>query len=181
MKKELLDNELKGLSPLLRDMKRSDDGFRVPESYFEALEDSVFSRIDESGARREPVLEAKKGGKFLRPQIMWAAAALALVLAATWFIHPKHSEETSTPIAIEQEWAEEAEIEAYVLENIRDFEAEQLAALPANELTRSDAKPSPVPENKPKETNPIDDLSEEELELLLKEMSEEELESLLKT
>jgi len=181
MKKEFLDDELDNISPWLRDMKRRDDGFRLPEGYFEALETSVLSRIDESGARRETVFQARKGGKFFRPQMIWAAAAAAaMVLTTTWLILSKTSQ-TITTSATTQELTEEEELEAYVLENIHDFEEAQLASVPVNEHPHSETKPSLAPQNKPGEPDAVDNLSEEELELLLKEMSEEELENLLKT
>ena len=184
MKKESLDKELKGLSPLLRDLKRGGDGFRVPEGYFGALEESVLGRVEATGFRRKPALEARRGGLFARwsrLQVIWAAAAaLALVLAATWVFRAPPAQQQMLPVAAEQELTEEA-IEAYVLENIRDFEAELLAGVPTVEHALPETKPALPKESKSKASDPLDDLSDEELELLLKEMSDEELENLLKT
>ena len=181
MKKESLDNELKGLSPLLRDPGQRDPGFRVPEGYFEALEDSVFSRVGATGNRRKPMMKALRGGfftRFSRTQVMWAAAAIfALVLAAIWFISPKPAQQ---PALATQELTE-AEIEAYVLENIRDFDAELIADVPVNTHIVPETRHTSPATTKPGVTDPIDDLSDEELELLLKEMSDEELENLIKT
>ena len=180
MKKESPDDELKGLSPLLRDLRQQEEGFRVPEGYFGALEDSVFSRVETTGNPRKPAMRAKRGGffgRFSRSQGMWAAAAaLALLLAATWLLMIKPEQ----PVVAKQELTEE-EIETYVLENIHEFDAELLAAVPANEQALPATKPVAPTEAKPKQSDPLDDLSEEELELLLKEMSDEELENLLKT
>ncbi len=64
MKKGSLNKELEDLAPGLREMKRQDDGFRVPDRYFEGLEDSVFDKIDAMDSRRQPVLSAIKGGGF---------------------------------------------------------------------------------------------------------------------
>ncbi len=181
MNKKKINDELNELSPLLRDLKQKDNGFRLPEGYFEAVEESVFSRIDAAGARREPVLETQWGGKFFRSRVMWAAAAAsALVLAVVWFVRPKNALDIEAPIAVSQELTAE-EIEAYVLENIHDFDAAQLASVPADEPVPTVTNPSPIPEKKSKELEPADDFSEEELELLLKEMSEEELKNLLET
>lgn len=180
MKKESLDDELKGLSPWLRDLGMQEEGFRVPEGYFGALEESVYSRVESAENRRKPVMRIKRGGfvgRFSRSQVLWAAAAsLALLLAATWLIRVKPARE----IVATQELTEE-EIEAYVLENIRDFDVELLADVPAVEQTLPETQPAAPREAKPKQPDPMDDLSEEELELLLKEMSDEELENLLKT
>ncbi|MBK7937382.1 MAG: hypothetical protein IPJ82_09965 [Lewinellaceae bacterium] len=76
--------------------------------------------------------------------------------------------------AVAQQLTEEEMIEAYVLENIRDFDVDQLAAL-APEPQRHTHRSRICRKKSPS----IDDLSAEELELLLKEMSDEELESLL--
>ena len=184
MKKESIDDELKDLSPLLRELGQQDDGFRLPEGYFGALEDSVFGRVEATGMRRKPLPEAKRGGlfaRFSRPRIMWAAAAaMAMVLAATWLFTTKPWQREALPVVATQEPTEE-EIEAYVLENIRDFDADLLADVPPAAHTLPEAKPAAPAEAKSKQSDPLDDLSEEELELLLREMSDEELENLLKT
>ncbi len=181
--KEQRNDELGELPPLLRDLRRQDDGFRVPEGYFEAIEDSVFERLERSGSGQKP-WEIRRGGRLSRLMPMQTAAAiaatLALVLAAWWFFRPDPGTvpEQGT-LAAE---LTEAEIESYVLENIRDFDADLLADLPPAEMTApAPESPTPVPETKTRPGDPLDDLSEEELELLLKEMSDEELEDLLKT
>lgn len=184
MNKKTINDELQNLSPLLREMRQKGDGFRVPEGYFEAVEESVFGRIEAAGIRRQPVLEGKKGGLFgriFRSKIIWAAAAaLVLVLATTWLFKMKNGQSDTSPLVASQELTEE-EIEAYVLENIHEFEAEQLAALPVGEQVFQQTEPSPAPKTKPKQADPLDEFSQEELDILLKEMSEEELENLLKT
>jgi hypothetical protein len=185
MSKKAINDELQNLSPLLREMRQKGDGFRVPEGYFEAVEESVFGRINAAGARRKPVLESKRGGLFGRIFhskiiVRAAAAVLVLVLAATWLFKTKHRQSSTFPVVAAQDLTEE-EIEAYVLENIHEFEAEQLAALPAVEHTAPHTEPLPAPKPQAKEPDLLDSLSEEELEILLKDMSDEELEGLLKT
>jgi len=179
MKKESLDDELKKISPRLRELKRESDGFQLPKGYFETLEESVFRRIEAAGARRQPVLETKGSSllaRFFHPQAMMAAAAaIALTLAAVWFFSSPAAKDS---LAAAPELSEE-EIEAYVLENIRDFDAEQLASISASETAPVEAESSKSPENQATNGHSLEGLSEEELELLLKEMSEEELESLL--
>lgn len=183
MNKNSANDELQNLSPLLREMRQKDDGFRLPEGYFKGLEGSVLSRIDASGTRRGAILQARRGvlfGKITRSRVVWAAAAvLALVLAATWFFKIKQAQADTLPVAAQG--LTEEEIEAYVLENINEFEAEQLASLPAAEQIIPKPTTPSAPETKPKQTSPIEDFSEEELEILLKDMSDEELESLLKS
>lgn len=182
MKQGSLHKELEELSPRLSEMKQQNDGFRTPEGYFEGLEEAVFRKIDASDLQREPVLNAKRSGGLrrwlFRPKVMVAAAAVfVIVLSAKWFFSPKPAPLTPTLPVVAQQLTEEEMIEAYVLENIRDFDVDQLAAL----------APEPEPLNDTPQTQglqgkkspSIDDLSAEELELLLKEMSDEELESLL--
>lgn len=180
MKKESINDELDKLSPLLRDLKRQDDGFRMPEGYFDAMEQSVFGRLESSGGLRKTVAPTPANGltaRFGRKQWMWAAAAVfAAVLAAAWFFG--QPEEVEAPVATTE--LTEEEIESYVLENIRDFDAELLADVPAQ--AAQDQAPAPATQPRPQQqTDPVDDLSEEEIELLLKDMSDEELENLLKT
>ncbi len=183
MSKKTANDELQNLSPLLRDLKRDDDGFRLPDGYFEGLEDSVFRRADGLNSPQKSIFSAARRGLFARltrSKIVWAAAAtLALALAATWFFKIKQTQSDIAPIAAQA--LTEEEIEAYVLENIDEFEAEQLAALPAAEQIIPKPTTPSVLETKPKHTSPIEDFSEEELEFLLKDMSDEELESLLKS
>lgn len=184
MKKELPDDELKELSPLLQEAKKQGDGFRLPEGYFGALEDAVFSRVDSAGVRRKPVLESKRGGlfgRFSRSGIVWAAAAaFVVILAAAWFFKMQFAQ-PSAPVLMAQQELTEEEIETYVVENIHDFDAILIAAVPVSELVSPEVKSVTPIENNPAASDPLDDLSDEELELLLKEMSDEELENLLKT
>lgn len=181
MNKESLNDELTNLSPLLLGQKRQGDGFRVPEGYFEGLEDAVFDKIAAMEGQKQTFRPAPKKDSALRARLfkpylaMAAAAVFVLVLAAKWLMTPKTvPADSGSTVALEA--TEEALIEAYILENIRDFEAEQLADV--SEVNAS-AEPSALPDKQPEAGNSIDNLSPEELELLLKEMSEEELESLL--
>ncbi|MEZ4963665.1 MAG: hypothetical protein R2791_00365 [Saprospiraceae bacterium] len=176
MKKESLDKELEGLSPKLRELRRENDGFRLPDSYFESLEEAVFSRLDAAGARRQQELTVSRGkGLFSIRWMATAAAVLALILAAVWFFKPAP---VAAPQPVALQLTEEEIIESYVLDNIRDFEVEQLAAL----STEHEVESSPAPPNQqttPKGGDLLDNMSAEEMELLLKEMTDEELESLL--
>ncbi|MCB0543780.1 MAG: hypothetical protein KDC70_09685 [Saprospiraceae bacterium] len=176
MKKESLDKELEGLSPKLQELRRENDGFRLPDSYFESLEEAVFSRLDAAGARRQQELTVSRGkGLFSIRWMATAAAVLAVILAAVWFFKPAP---VAAPQPVALQLTEEEIIESYVLENIRDFEVEQLAAL----STEHEVESSPAPPNQqttPKGGDLLDNMSAEEMELLLKEMTDEELESLL--
>ncbi len=174
MKKESLNDELSEISPWLRDMKRQDDGFRVPDDYFESLEARVFARIEEEGARREPVMEATRGGKWFRPKMMLAAAALFVaILAAVWLLRPQPE-----VIVASTELSDE-DVEAYVLANAYEFEPEQLASLQPDTPSELPDTPDSSTETPGKSAAPGDDISPEDMEDLLNDMSDEELEAIL--
>jgi hypothetical protein len=175
MKKDSLDDELNKLSPWLREQRRKGDGFRLPDDYFEGLEARVFERIDAGAAHGRPTLRVvkKNAGLAIRPRTALAlAAALSLVLAAVWFF--RQPTETLAPIASVE--LTDEEIEAYVLSNVHDFEADQLASLPPDESLESNAPSEQMPK-KPKHL--LDDLKPEDVDALLNDMTEEELEELL--
>ncbi len=182
MKKELVNKELEDLATVLRDLKKQDDGFRLPDQYFEDLEESVFNKIDAMESRRRPILSARKGKGLrqwlLRPQLMAAAAAVfVVVLAAKWFFTPKPVPASApAPVAAAQ-LTEEEMIEAYVLENIRDFDVNQLAAFSPDPDMETGSTPRQNKKLQPH--HPLDGLSPDEVDMLLKEMSDEELEKLL--
>lgn len=180
MKKDstALQDELKDLSPFLYEQKLKQqepggDGFRLPPGYFDAVEEAVFARLEASGARH--VVLEKRGivrGLFQSRVMLAAAAMIVLVLAALWFFRPAPA---VAPAAAE---LSEEDIEAYVLENIRDFDTDQLASLSPVESTATEEEHTGS--SKPKTDKPsLDDLSPEDVENVLRDMSEEELQELL--
>lgn len=177
-KQESLDEELKGLSPWLRDQSRTRHGMQVPPGYFENMESSVFNKIDADGDRRQ-VMTTRTGGllRMFRRPAAWAAAAavVAIALAAWWMWRPQTG--SAVPEEIYVETLTEEDIEEYVLDNITEFDSEQLASIASVEEL-----PEILPEEKTGRNTPskvIDEISPEEMENLLQQMSEEELESLL--
>lgn len=182
MKKRSLNTEQEEWSPKLRELKRQDDGFRLPEKYFEGLEDSVFARISAMESARQPVAASPKGGglfaRIFRPRVLVAAAAFFVIaLSAKWFFTPQPVSPVIPTSEIAQEMTEEEMIEEYVMENIRDFEIDQLALLAPESVPHTETLPKQEKIASPQK--PQDDLSPEEIELLLKDMSDEELESIL--
>ncbi|MEI6411232.1 MAG: hypothetical protein WCR52_17725 [Bacteroidota bacterium] len=178
---ESLDDELQGLSPFLRDLKRKDDGMKVHPDYFDAFESELFRKIEAGGARR-PAQMTVVGGKAKRGFFMqvrvWAsvAAVMAAILAAWWFFQPKATDAvSSTQMAMQ---LSDEEVESYVLNNIQEFDTEQLAALPDNELVPAPATQEPKA-NPTKKKRPELDVAPEDLEKVLKDMSDDELEQLL--
>lgn len=178
MKKQHLDEEI---PKFLKDLKAKGDGFNVPEGYFDDMENAVFARLKSAGDLDRPVprrveKRPKLWASFIRPKAAMAyAAALALLLAAVWFVRQQTVDVPELPVASID--LSEEELEAYLLENAHEFEPEQLASL------EIDPAPEPV------DSQPVDhknshkrkqaDIHPDDLELILDEMTDEELEQIL--
>ncbi len=177
MKKRNIEDEL---PPFLQDLKSKGDGMKAPEGYFDDMEDAVFTRLKASGDLDRPTLIVTKRpglfARFVRPQAMMAyAAALALILVAAWFIRQPGSVGPGTSIASTE--LTEDDIEAYVLENVQEFEPEQLVAL--NEEEPSEATDKNTPQTNKKNKPSIDEIHPDDLNQILDEMTDEELEQIL--
>ncbi|MBL7779698.1 MAG: hypothetical protein JNM22_00685 [Saprospiraceae bacterium] len=176
-KKETLKEELESLSPFLQQQKQRRESMHVPADYFDQLEDAVFSKLESEGALR-PAMTARHGGvlRSLWKPRMWAAAAAVAVIAVAswWMLRPQPL--SPVPDAMYTETLTEDEIEEYVIDNITEFDSEQLASIaPEPELSETtNTTPNETPDSKA-----LDDISPAEMENLLQQMSEEELESLL--
>lgn len=173
--KDSLDDELKDISPWLRDMKRPDDGFRVPERYFDTLEERVLARLEAEGLRQAPAMYAVRGGKWYRQPrtLLAAAAAVCAVFTAVWLLRPEPQVEVaSADISAE-------ELEAYVLNNVHEFDLDQLAAIPKEDWSETADPPAQPTDNQEKKAIPGNEFTPEDVEKLLDDMSDEELESIL--
>ncbi|MFN0213542.1 MAG: hypothetical protein ACKVT2_04745 [Saprospiraceae bacterium] len=175
MKKEILDDDL----PIfLKELKEKGEGLKIPEGYFEAMEEAVFARLKSAGDLDRPVMKLAKrpGFKFyVRPRTATAlAAALALVLAAVWFF----SQPTVVqPLPLVSTELTEDDLESYVLENVHEFDLEQLAALNGPKSVNSYEESTPGTPKKNRAAS--DDIRPEDLEKILDEMTDEELEQIL--
>ena len=172
-----MDDEIKKSSAWLNELRQQDDGFKLPDGYFNSLEDRVFSRIEAAGIQRKvqaPKLK-KHAKRFALLQILMAAAAVfTLVLAAVWFIKPSGS--LTQPLASVELGDEE--IETYLLEHVQDFEIDQLAMLPELSENEFQAPPSTNPPP-PKKTIEPYEISPDDLDNILNDMTEEELEEII--
>lgn len=164
MKNTSVQEELRELSPLLLKEKEKKDSLKVPEGYFEGLydpEQPYFSEITQlSGTSRKPVR------MWLKPLLWSAAAALALLITAFYFMQPNQE---SMPITAHFEPLTPESATAYVEENILEFEPELLenytettllVATPAEETATAE-------ELDVSEEQVLDALTEEELRDLL--------------
>ncbi len=186
--KELLDKELEELSPHLHELRSKDDGFRLPSGYFESLDDEIFQQLDAIGARRRPAARTERPGFWnwiaglWQPRLALAFSVLLIATLAVWWLWRTPAAPTSSAPIVQQEEPTPEELEAYVMDNVLDFEPEQLAALAM--LDDEPEMPSNNPETKPQtnqKTTPkaTDVLSPEELELLINDLTDEEIEQML--
>lgn len=178
MKDESLKDELARLSPRLTDLSGQDDGFRVPDGYFEAFEDRLLGRIaDDSIQRPAPALTVKKPARRVQ-MYRWVAAAaavLTIIFAAIWFFKPAP---VDTPQYASVQLSDE-EIESYLLKNMQDFEDDQLALLREDETMSADPKGLPQGKLPKHNRDSLNDISPEDMEHVINDMTEEELEAIL--
>ncbi len=201
-----LDDELRDLSPLLRDLKRQDDGLRAPEGYFDDFEAQMSGKLAAIGGgkpwpEQQTIQPYNLVGKVvarltwsrttelvqrttkLRRQALPAlAAGLALVAAAVWFFRsPSIVHQAPMLAQVTMPELSEEDIESYVLENVHEFDTEQLASLPAVET--SDAAPEPTiakpSQKRSKRQQALDNLRPEDVNNMLDGLSDEDLEKLL--
>lgn len=168
-----LMEELEDLSPWLKDQKKRGDGMDLPEGYFGDFEQRMMERLAETPRAQKPSFEVKAANKHRwripRPYLA-AAASVALLVAAWWFMRPTPA---SMPISTD---LSAEDVQAYLLDNIHEFEVDQLASLEteSSHLPEAGAVAPPLP---PQETS--DELHPEDLDVLLRDLSEEELEEIL--
>lgn len=177
------EEELRELSPFLQELKRKGDGMKLPDQYFEAMESQVMARLSAEasvpGMRivKKPALRRL----FRQPWLMAVAAGFAgTLLTAWWFVQSGSEAAAPAPSAafIAQQLSDE-DLEAYLLDNIADFDSEQLAVLTPNELPEQSAEKNNETPGRKQAKPSIHDLKEAEMDMLLKDMSDEELEELL--
>ncbi|MFN0013817.1 MAG: hypothetical protein ACKVU2_04660 [Saprospiraceae bacterium] len=176
--KQALNDELDESAPFLKDFRGQADGYRVPEGYFESVEESVYRQIEAIGATRRPPVRKPAPSMWQVMQGLWhprtamaLAAVFAVVFAAWWFWRPAVSNLQDDLYA--QISAEDAE--AYLMTNLMELEPELLAAvLPADHTP--DIMLEPADESTGE--GPIN-LSPEDLDHLLRDLSDEELDQLI--
>jgi hypothetical protein len=173
------NDELKEHAPGLYELRRKDDGMRVPDDYFNDFEARIFERIEQEGIRRNNNARSPMLSVLRSRYIIAAAAAIALLIAAVWFFRQATPNEASLFAANDVELLPE-DATFYLLENAQEFEIEQLASIEEMEIQHpASTDQNLVPSTQHNTEAPVNDASEEELNQILKDMSEEELESLI--
>ena len=176
MKKKDIEDEI---LPFLKELKEKGDGFKIPKGYFDAMEQAVLTRLSNSGDLGHPTLKVvKRPGLFplsIRSRTATAlAAALALILAAVWFIRQPAALGSLPFVSTE---LNEEDLESYVLENVHDFEPLQLVLLTQDRILEPMDEIIPAVLKKSRSVN--DELNTEDLDEIINEMTDEELEQIL--
>jgi len=116
-KTEIL-KELKELSPFIAEMKEKEDGFKVPEHYFDYLSGSVLEQVK---LQRDPsfFISREKSFKWLdffrRYQVSLGFTVVILIALIVVPFYRDHNEENLADIS-----AEDAAL--YIANNLDDFE-----------------------------------------------------------
>jgi hypothetical protein len=192
-KKRLLD-ELEELGPLLHQLKAdgtADRSPQVPEGYFDDFSERMLHRLRTEGlmpekAHSPTLFTLFRSSRFL----MAAAAACTLLLAAVWLFRPTQSAVPQIVVAPPVE-LDADETEQYILEHIDEYEPEllaqqlppQAAAPPPNArpVLPKEHLPATPPITNPQKPQDIrfDDLSDEEIEGLFRELAEDDILNML--
>lgn len=131
-----IQEELQGLSSRLAKLHPKDDGFSVPEGYFAQTADDFFRRKEEA--------TQKSAGLRILYLRRIAAAAVVILATGIWLFSGKTN--SQTPETDFFAGISDAEIKAYIEENIHEFETATLLESGA-ELTLSDENWLPAFEN----------------------------------
>lgn len=144
-----IKEELQDISPFLANLKKQDDGFDVPQNYFNTLEDNIFARIkaeeeveawniseteNTSTISRQSWMQRIMGW-FAQPQVSLSLAAMVIVgIGFALFQMNNQSEEIGIA---EIDWtmtSDEAlasltidEVNQYLEENVEDFSEDLLS------------------------------------------------------
>lgn len=127
IKKEIQE-ELKNLAPSLSKMEKK-NRVEVPENYFKELPDQILSQLDFPKVTTEDKtvdigwreLLMEKISLFFQPRIAMGFAMVTLLMFSFYFL-TKNATTTAIPFAE----ISEDEMEAYVKENIEDFEEDMI-------------------------------------------------------
>jgi hypothetical protein len=170
------NDELKDHAPGLYELRKKDGGMRIPEDYFNDFEARIFEQIDREGIRRNSAKPGMFATIFKGRYVMTAAAAVALLISAIWFI--KQPQNAGASFSQTEELLPE-DVSTYVLENTQEFDLEQLASIEDIDFNHN-LSPEQSPSGTPLSAEPpINRAQEEDIKEILKDMSEEELESLI--
>lgn len=154
MKDELRD-ELEN-SPFLKKMKErpaeANDGFQVPQNYFQHLPNEVMRKVKELVVAPAPQPSwQERIGQFLQgllqPKLALAlASVIVLAVAGILFLKPKNTVEIAPAMAVAKlSEIPDEELFAYVSDNINEFDHKQVLEFSNAELPEVKPKKSKTP------------------------------------
>lgn len=161
----------------LEGLRKRGDGMKMPDGYLEQFEDRLMQRIQSEGVPRQRPGQGPRPSR--KPSLiqMWMAAAATVValVAGIWFwgrpALPDSSDQAQPLAAYEKIEISGEDAEAWLQDNVQEFEAQDLATITPEETT----EPAESQHNTPQKP----DIRAEDVEHLLDEMSEEEIEEML--
>lgn len=168
--------EQEQLPPTLRDLKQRGEGRSTPDGYFDGLEAAIFQKIEAAGARRPAHAPLRRTiGRW------WMAAAAAMLLGLCVWRYWPTAQTTALPDATEIMAVEEGDVERYLIENLEEFEPEQLAMLQEEHSATAPntAKSADTTKNNKKTKKKTSDITPDDLENAIMEMTDQELEEIL--
>ncbi len=123
-RKHEIRKELEDIAPMLSDLKDKKEGFRIPENYFEKMQDEVMNKINSDVDLKVVHREARTFS--LSGRRVWLkVAGFALVLAAAaYFLIPALSSEGAENGYLAGLTPDEAS--EYVNNNLDEFELEEM-------------------------------------------------------
>ena len=136
IKKEIQE-ELKNLAPSLSKMEKK-NRVKIPVNYFKELPDQILNQLDFPKTTTEEVAVSWKESlmekitMLFQPRIAMGFAMVTLLMFSFYFL-TKDTATTATPFAE----ISEDEMEAYVKENIEDFEEDMIFDFIAENETNS--------------------------------------------
>ena len=116
-----IQEELQELSPLLAKMQQSEDGFNVPDNYFDYLSASVLEQVklEPTPIQKKEIAPSKPWYSFFwNPQFATGFAGIALLLAIAFFFRNPSNDTTQVAlISID-------EMESYIADNLDEFDTD---------------------------------------------------------
>ena len=187
-----LKKELEEVSPYLVKMKQKPEAYRVPDGFYDELQNRVFAQLEMEGKPIEREVAAESGrefnqtwqllltrleGLFGSPFALSSVSFSMVMLLFYWQFSAPQSETCAQLACLSA-----TEIQQYVEQHVDEFDTETLWMIASSDLT--DDEP-PLPQVNSQKFPTIEEASEPELQLLLKEMidsdelSEEELREII--
>ena len=116
-----IQDELQDISPLLAKMRKEEDGFSVPEDYFDYLSNSVLEQIKlepKSSITKKEKVRSPWFAFLIKPRFAISLTTVTLILGVVFW--------NNFQMGINNQLTEisSQEIESYVASNLEEFETE---------------------------------------------------------